>query len=52
MNGSRKQVEASRENETRVERISDLELVVTRTVNAPARIVFEAFAKADLFRRW
>ncbi len=40
------------QNETKVERISDLELVVTRTVNAPARLVFEAWTKAELFRRW
>ena len=40
------------ENETTVERKSDLELVVTRTVNAPARLVFEAWTNADLFRQW
>lgn len=38
--------------ETRVERISDLEVVVTRTVNGPARLVFEAWTNADLFQRW
>ena len=37
---------------TTVERTSDREVVVTRTVNGPARIVFEAFARADLLRRW
>ena len=37
---------------TQVERKSELELVVTRTVNAPARLVFEAWTKAELFRRW
>src|SRR6476659_3613155 len=37
---------------TTVERTSDREVVVTRTINGPARIVFEAFTKADLFRRW
>ena len=37
---------------TGVERKSERELVVTRTVNAPARLVFEAWTKADLFRRW
>ena len=37
---------------TAVERKSELELVVTRTVNAPARLVFEAWTKAELFRRW
>jgi uncharacterized protein YndB with AHSA1/START domain len=39
-------------NETKVERISDLELVVTRTVNASAHLVFEAWTNPDLFRRW
>ena len=39
-------------NPTHVERKSDRELVVTRTFNAPARIVFEAWSKADLFQRW
>jgi uncharacterized protein YndB with AHSA1/START domain len=39
-------------NPTAVERKSELELVVTRTVNAPARLVFEAWTTAELFRRW
>src|SRR5215210_7758632 len=39
-------------NRTTVERKSDRELVVTRTVNGPARIVFEAWTKPELFRRW
>ena len=39
-------------NRTEVERTSERELVVTRTVNAPARLVFEAWTKAELFRRW
>jgi uncharacterized protein YndB with AHSA1/START domain len=39
-------------NSTGVERKSERELVVTRTVNAPARLVFEAWTKAELFRRW
>lgn len=39
-------------NPTTVERKSELELVVTRTVNGPARLVFEAWTKADLFRKW
>ena len=37
---------------TTVERTSDRELVVTRTVNGPARLVFEAFAKPELFKQW
>ncbi|HEX8271087.1 MAG TPA: SRPBCC domain-containing protein, partial [Longimicrobiaceae bacterium] len=39
-------------NRTTVERKSDREVVVTRTVNGPARIVFEAFTRAELFKRW
>src|SRR3954466_13788880 len=39
-------------NRTEVERKSGCELVVTRTVNGPARLVFEAWTKADLFRQW
>lgn len=39
-------------NRTTVERKSDREVVVTRTINGPARIVFEAFTKAELFTRW
>ena len=42
----------SAQNRTAVERKSERELVVTRTVNAPARLVFEAWTKAELFRRW
>ncbi|MBS1852455.1 MAG: SRPBCC family protein [Acidobacteria bacterium] len=37
---------------TSVERKSDLELVVTRTFNAPAHIVFEAWSQPELFQRW
>ena len=37
---------------TDVERISERELVVTRTVYAPARTVFDAWAKPELFQRW
>ena len=39
-------------NDTTVERRSDRELVVTRAFNGPARIVFEAWAKPELFKRW
>ncbi|MFL5561079.1 MAG: SRPBCC domain-containing protein [Gemmatimonadaceae bacterium] len=39
-------------NRTTVERKSDRDVVVTRTINGPARIVFEAFTRAELFRRW
>ena len=39
-------------NRTAVERKSDRELVVTRTFNAPAHIVFEAWSRPELFGRW
>src|SRR5688500_2283177 len=39
-------------NRTTVERKSERELVVTRTFNGPARLVFEAWTTPDLFRRW
>ncbi|HZM72787.1 MAG TPA: SRPBCC family protein [Candidatus Polarisedimenticolia bacterium] len=39
-------------NRTTTERTSDRELVVTRTFNAPARIVFEAWTTPELFKRW
>src|SRR4029453_14638778 len=39
-------------NPTTVERKSERELVVPRTFNGPARIVFEAWTKPDLFRQW
>jgi uncharacterized protein YndB with AHSA1/START domain len=39
-------------NHTTVERKSERELVVTRTFDGPARIVFEAWTKPDLFKRW
>ena len=39
-------------NRTTVERKSERELVVTRIFDAPPRIVFEAWTKPELFRRW
>ena len=38
---------ASTKNSTVVERKSELELVVKRIVNAPARLVFEAWTRAE-----
>ena len=37
---------------TTVERKSDREVVVTRTFDAPARLVFEAWTKPELFEQW
>ena len=39
-------------NRTTVERKSERELVITRTMNGPARILFEAWTKPELFKRW
>src|SRR4051794_24547821 len=44
--------EAVKKNTTTSERKSDRELVVTRTVDAPARIVFDAWTKPELLKRW
>jgi uncharacterized protein YndB with AHSA1/START domain len=49
-------MDAGREREptprTTVERKSGRELVVTRTFNGPARIVFEAWTTPELLKRW
>lgn len=37
---------------TRTERKSERELVVTRTVDGPARIVFDAWTTPELLKRW
>jgi|SRR5919204_3112838 uncharacterized protein YndB with AHSA1/START domain len=42
----------AKKNRTTTERTSDRELVVTRTVNGPARIVFDAWTKPELLQRW
>ena len=39
-------------NPTTVERQSERELVVTRTFDGPAHIVFEAWSKPELLERW
>jgi len=43
---------ATEANRTIVERKADRELVVTRTFDAPAHIVFEAWSTPDLFKQW
>ena len=40
------------DDRTTARRRSARELVVTRTFNAPARLVFEAWTRAELFKRW
>jgi uncharacterized protein YndB with AHSA1/START domain len=44
--------EGAARNETLVERTSDRELVVIRTFNAPVHIVFDAWTKPELLKRW
>jgi uncharacterized protein YndB with AHSA1/START domain len=39
-------------NSVTVQRTSDRELVVTRTFDAPARLVFDAWTKPELFSKW
>jgi uncharacterized protein YndB with AHSA1/START domain len=39
-------------NPTTVERVSDVEVRVTRVVNGPVRKVFAAWTRAELFRQW
>jgi uncharacterized protein YndB with AHSA1/START domain len=39
-------------NRTTAERTSERELVVTRTINGPPRIVFEAWTKPELLKQW
>lgn len=52
MVASRQSDPAAGKASTTVERTTDRELVVTRTINGPARLVFEAWAKPELFQRW
>jgi uncharacterized protein YndB with AHSA1/START domain len=39
-------------NPMTAKRKSDREMVVTRTFDAPARLVFDAWTKSELFERW
>lgn len=39
-------------NTTKVELVSDREVVATRVINGPPHLVWEAWTKADLFRQW
>ena len=52
MDATRESEATPTKNRTAVERKSERELVVTRTVNGPARLVFEAWTKPELFKRW
>ncbi len=37
---------------TVIRQVSDREIAVTRTFDAPPRIVYQAWSSADLFKRW
>src|SRR5512147_1594933 len=52
MDARRESEVAPMKNRTTIERKSDRELVVTRTINGPARLVFEAWTKPELFKQW
>src|SRR3954467_2588031 len=52
MDATRESEAAPVNNRTTVERKSERELVVTRSFNAPPRLVFEAWTKPELFRQW
>src|SRR5512134_1963064 len=52
MNARRESEVTPMKNRTTVERKSERELVVTRTFNAPAHIVFEAWTEPELLKRW
>src|SRR6202041_1391232 len=52
MDARRESEPSAMKNPTTVERKSEREIVVRRTFNGPARIVFEAWTKPELFRRW
>ena len=52
MSATREDESTAPKNRTTTERQSERELVVTRTINGPARIVFEAFANPEWFRQW
>jgi uncharacterized protein YndB with AHSA1/START domain len=39
-------------SKTSLERVSDRELVIARTFNGPARVVFDAYTKPEFVRQW
>jgi uncharacterized protein YndB with AHSA1/START domain len=52
LDAKRESEPSTMKNLTRIERNSEREIVVRRTFNGPARIVFEAWTKPELFRQW
>jgi uncharacterized protein YndB with AHSA1/START domain len=49
---ARRESEPSPMKHVTVKRTSERELVITRTFDAPARLVFEAWTRAELFKQW
>jgi len=49
---AKKGSEAVSKNPTTMELESDREIVIARTFNGPARIVFDAFTKPEFVKRW
>jgi uncharacterized protein YndB with AHSA1/START domain len=39
-------------NQTKMERTSERELVASRIINGPSRLVFEAWTTPELFKKW
>jgi uncharacterized protein YndB with AHSA1/START domain len=52
MNDRQEDSSIGNDGRTTVKRISDREIAVTRIFDAPARMVFEAWTKPELFQRW
>jgi uncharacterized protein YndB with AHSA1/START domain len=52
MDARRESEPAPMKSRTTTQRKSDRELVTTRTINGPARLVFEAWTQPELFKRW
>jgi hypothetical protein len=49
---ARRESERPMKNRTTVERKSERELVITRSFDGPARIVYEAWTNPQIFQRW
>jgi uncharacterized protein YndB with AHSA1/START domain len=49
---ARNESEAAPRNQTSMELVGDREIVIARTFNGPARIVFDAWTRPELVRRW
>src|SRR3954449_12702639 len=52
MDATRRSEPTPVKNPTTVERTSEREFVVTRTFDGPARLVYEAWTKPELLKRW